>query len=75
MERESLNGRSISGPLVVSGSVTRNVLTLKVKEASAARKITYLREMNWNRDNLLLGANGIAALTFCDAPIEASSSK
>jgi hypothetical protein len=30
--------------------------------------------MNWNQDNLLLGANGIAALTFCDVPIAAKES-
>jgi len=59
---------------VASGTVSGNVLTLKFKEASAARKITYLKEMNWNQDNLLLGANGIAALTFCDVPIAAKES-
>lgn len=54
---------------VVSGSVTGNVLTLKLKEASAAKKITYLKEITWNQDTLLNGANGLAALTFCDVPL------
>ena len=45
------------------------MVTLKLKEASAAKKITYLKEMNWSQDKLLMGANGIAALTFCDVPI------
>ena len=49
------------------------MVTLKLKETSAASKITYLKEMNWSQDKLLIGANGIAALTFCDVPIEASS--
>lgn len=54
---------------VVSGAVAGNVLTLKLKSASAAQKITYLKEIAWNQDTLLNGANGIAALTFCDVPI------
>ena len=57
----------------VTGAVSGNVVTLKLKETSAASKITYLKEMNWSQDKLLIGANGIAALTFCDVPIEASS--
>lgn len=55
---------------VASGSVSGNVLTLKLKEPTAATKITYLKEVAWNQDNLLNGANGIAALTFCNVPLE-----
>jgi len=55
---------------VASGTVTGNVLTLKLKEASAAQRITYLKEMSWSQDKLIVGANGIAALTFCDVGIE-----
>jgi hypothetical protein len=55
---------------VASGSVSGNVLTLKLKEASAAKKITYLKEISWSQNTLLNGANGIAALTFCNVPIE-----
>jgi hypothetical protein len=54
---------------VASGSVTGNVLTLRLKEASAAQKITYLKETAWSQDTLLNGANGIAALTFCEVPV------
>jgi hypothetical protein len=57
---------------VVSGAVSGNVLTLKLKESSAAKTITYLKEMNWSQGKLILGTNGIAALTFCEVPIEAS---
>ena len=55
--------------MVASGTVNGNVLTLKLKEASAATKITYLKEIKWNQDTLLNGANGIAALTFCEVPL------
>ena len=58
---------------VASGSVTGNVLTLKLKEASAAQKITYLKEVNWKQETLLIGENGIAALTFCKVPIESGA--
>ena len=55
---------------VASGRVTGNVLTLKLKAASAAKKITYLKEVAWKQETLLNGANGLAALTFCAVPIE-----
>ncbi len=58
---------------VASGVVSGNLLTLKLKEPSAARKITYLKEMSWSQERLLIGGNGIAALTFCDVQIEEGS--
>jgi Carbohydrate esterase, sialic acid-specific acetylesterase len=57
---------------VASGSVSGNVLTLKLKEASAAKQITYLKEVTWNQDTLLNGANGLAALTFCEVPLQSA---
>ncbi len=57
---------------VASGSVAGNVLTLRLKEASAAKTITYLKEIAWSQDTLLNGANGLAALTFCEVPILSS---
>jgi hypothetical protein len=54
----------------VSGSVSGNVVTLKLKGPSAARTISYLKEMKWSQERLLIGSNGIAALTFCDVAIE-----
>jgi hypothetical protein len=56
---------------VAAGAVSGNVVTLKLKEASTAKKVAYLKEMNWSQDKLLVGANGIAALSFCDVPISA----
>ena len=58
---------------VASGSVSGNVLTLKLKEASAAQQITYLKEIAWSQDTLLNGANGLAALTFCEVPLQAGA--
>ena len=54
---------------VASGSVAGNVLTLKLKAPSAAKQITYLKEVAWSQDTLLFGANGLAALTFCEVPV------
>ena len=54
---------------VASGAASGNVVTLTLKEASAAQRITYLKEMSWSQEKLLSGKNGIAALTFCDVPI------
>lgn len=55
---------------VASGTVSGNVLTLNLQEASSAKKISYIKEMSWSQDRLLIGANGLAALTFCNVPIE-----
>ena len=54
---------------VVSGSLNGNVLTFTLKEASAAKHITYLKEKSWSQEKLMVGKNGIAALTFCEVPI------
>jgi hypothetical protein len=56
--------------LVASGSVNGSVLTLKLKTPATARHITYLKETAWNQNDLIYGANGIAALTFCQVPLE-----
>jgi hypothetical protein len=57
---------------VVSGAVSGNVLTLKLKAPSTAKTITYLDSKSWSQSNLLWGENGIAALTFCEVPIQAA---
>jgi hypothetical protein len=54
---------------VATGTLSGNVLTLKLKEPTAATKITYLKETAWSQDKLIFGTNGIAALTFCNVPI------
>ncbi len=60
---------------VISGEANGNILMLKRKPAPHAKKITYLKEVAWNQDTLLLGRNGMAALTFCDVPIESRTGK
>ena len=55
--------------VVASGSVAGNVVTLKLKAPSTAKKITYINENSWSQDKLFIGANGIAALTFADVEI------
>jgi hypothetical protein len=54
---------------VAVGTVSGNLVTLKLKAVSTAKKVAYLKETNWSQDKLLVGANGIAALTFCDVTI------
>ena len=58
---------------VVSGSVNGGRITLKLKGPTKSKTVTYLDSANWNPDNLLYGANGLAALTFCEVPIEPES--
>jgi len=55
---------------ITSGAVSGKVIILKLKEASSAQKITYLDSKSWSQERLLYGENGIAALTFCDVPIQ-----
>ncbi len=54
---------------VANGSVSGNVVTLKLSAPSMAQRITYLDSKSWSQEHLLRGANGIAALTFCEVPI------
>ncbi|HUT09386.1 MAG TPA: sialate O-acetylesterase, partial [Thermoguttaceae bacterium] len=70
-------GRVESGAVesgTVSGNaVSGNVVKLKLASATAAKTITYLVDKKWDANNLLYGQNGIAALTFCEVPIDASA--
>jgi hypothetical protein len=54
---------------VASGSAKGAVVTLKLRAPSEAKTLTYIDSATWSQDRLLRGANGIAALTFCDVPI------
>lgn len=56
-----------------SAVVQGDILTLALAAPSQAATITYLRGRDWDGKpvNLLRGANGIAALTFCDVPLAA----
>jgi hypothetical protein len=57
---------------VASGSVSGNVLTLKLAAPATATTITYLTDKKWDPKTLLYGKNGIAALTFCEVMVAAS---
>jgi hypothetical protein len=57
-----------------SSKCNDNSVTLKLSQASKARKITYLDSKAWSQATLLRGKNGIAALTFCEVPIEPEKS-
>ena len=54
---------------IASGDVSGDVLTLKLKQPSDAKTIKYIDGRSWSQDRLLVGRNGIAALTFCHVPI------
>ena len=60
---------------VTSGSVSGKVLKLQLAAPSKATSIDYLADNDWDGSpaNLLWGSNGIAALTFCEVPIESSA--
>lgn len=55
---------------VLAGSVAGNTLTLSLAESSSARTLTYLDSKAWKPGNVLRGANGIAALTFCEVSLQ-----
>lgn len=61
--------------LVKSGAANGNRITLKLNGPSKAAKVTYLDSAAWSPDNLLYGINGIAALTFCDVPIQSATTR
>jgi hypothetical protein len=54
---------------VVSATTNGTTLLLKLRNSGKATRLTYLKERDWNQDRLLLGTNGLAALTFCDVTI------
>lgn len=60
---------------VVSGTARGNELLLKLGGPSQASRITYLKEIDWNQDKLLVGVNGLAALTFANVALAVESGK
>jgi hypothetical protein len=55
---------------VSSGKAEGNSIKLKLVKPSNAKSISYLLDKRWNPDNLLLGKNQLAALTFFEVPIK-----
>tara|TARA_Y100000588_G_scaffold187042_1_gene201145 strand:+ start:12791 stop:15901 length:3111 start_codon:yes stop_codon:yes gene_type:complete len=47
------------------------IITLKLAEPSTAKTLTYVRGGKWKQDQAIIrGSNNIAALTFCEVPIQ-----
>jgi len=55
---------------IASGRTDGNRLILTLNKAHEAKTITYLDSASWDPERLLRGINGIAALTFCEVPLE-----
>ena len=55
---------------VISGTSSGNQVTLKLATPGEATALTYIHDRKWNPSSLLFGENGIAALTFCNVPIQ-----
>jgi hypothetical protein len=62
---------------VTGGSANGNVIKLRLAGPSKAKTIDYLADNDWDgsRESLLLGANGIAALTFCEVEIHGAAKR
>jgi hypothetical protein len=57
-------------PVRIKGAdVHGNTLTLRLEVPANVKDVTYLDSKSWSPENLLRGANGIAALTFCEVPL------
>ncbi|MEN9556202.1 MAG: hypothetical protein RLZZ232_2488 [Planctomycetota bacterium] len=55
---------------VVSGRVTGNQVRLQLTEGKPVSQVTWIVDRAWDAKALLYGTNGIAALTFCEVPVE-----
>jgi hypothetical protein len=64
-----LNGAET--PYVASSTDdARSTVTLRLASPTDARTISYIDGDRWSQKTILRGENGIAALTFCEVPIE-----
>jgi peptidoglycan/xylan/chitin deacetylase (PgdA/CDA1 family) len=54
---------------VASGKCDGNTIKLTLTEPSSAKTIKYVDGGSWKQERVIRGKNGIAALTFCDVPI------
>jgi hypothetical protein len=62
-----LDGQS---ELIKNGKSLGNKLILTLNKPFQAKTISYLKEMSWKAERLLIGKNGIAALTFSNVKIK-----
>jgi hypothetical protein len=63
----SLDGKP---DVIGSGRVEESKLILQLREGAVGNRLTYLDSDRWSQEKLLWGANGLAALTFCDVDID-----
>ena len=56
---------------ISTGAAMGNTIVLQLTAPTTAKTISYLKGRDWNGtpEPLLRGANGIAALTFCEVPL------
>jgi hypothetical protein len=56
---------------ISTGAAMGNTIVLQLTTPTTAKTISYLKGRDWNGtpEPLLRGANGIAALTFCEVPL------
>jgi hypothetical protein len=56
---------------IASGEVRGDSLILKLRDPApaGAATISYLDSASWSQETLLLGVNGLAALTFCEVAV------
>lgn len=57
------------GPRVVGGKAEGHRVRLRLEGPTTDRTISYLEGRSWKPGRVLRGANGIAALTFCDVAV------
>jgi hypothetical protein len=60
------DARVISGSGLGDGSI----VLLKLSGPTRSKTLSYVDGQSWSQAHLLRGANGIAALSFCEVPIE-----
>lgn len=55
---------------IAAGRSSGGLVALQLKAPSPAGTISYINGASWDPMNLLRGENGIAALSFCEVPLE-----
>ena len=72
IERFSLD--DLSTDLIAVGGSGR-IITLKLAGPSTAKSLSYVKGGKWREEDAIIwGSNNIAALTFCEVPIQSAKS-
>jgi len=74
---EQVAGRFYLDGVPAKGATLRgtgNGITLKLAGPTTAQTLTYIKGGTWKQDDAIIrGENDIAALTFCEVPIDSAS--